>query len=571
MKTTFKAAIIILSLISQMNCPTASAKHGDENLYQLFRQYTGTDKDRAVIYAEKYLESSENIPRDTIVAGIYSFLSEYYEFDRFRFSDAIKNEQQANEIYREHGIETKEGESDINLARLYYKIHKYHNSFKHAARADKLFSQMNDTLNQIKCENTIGIIYANLGETDTAYDIFTECSSKSRKIANNEMLIASMNNLGLCSSINGDSTAALTYFVECEKLCDTATSQSVVFSIKSQIATSLIYCNRIEGAKSKIGELREIASGIEQLGNYERINGILHYVTEEYDRATECFNRAIQYYSQGEFGHELFYCYRILSQAYRMTGKYTDAYNSLSASCNIELNKSSISDMYKMINYQNELDEAALLQQDKDRKHKNTLIIIGIITIFLTGVFCTIMLMGRKIYRNKKRELEIKNTEIANSRKEHELKIRNQLIDITQTHQAQLQKQYGKIIRELERIMSDTQDNRTKAELDKVCHSISNIDSDDKTIQEMEKFLPNYDSRLISSLLKDFPNLTNNDKRLCALLSMNLSTKEIADITKQSPGTINVARGRLRNKLGLTGSDISIHSFFEEYKRSHNL
>ncbi len=47
------------------------------------------------------------------------------------------------------------------------------------------------------------------------------------------------------------------------------------------------------------------------------------------------------------------------------------------------------------------------------------------------------------------------------------------------------------------------------------------------------------------------PNLTTGENRLCALVRMNLHVKEIADLTMQSHTTVEMARYRLRAKLGL--------------------
>lgn len=48
-----------------------------------------------------------------------------------------------------------------------------------------------------------------------------------------------------------------------------------------------------------------------------------------------------------------------------------------------------------------------------------------------------------------------------------------------------------------------------------------------------------------------FPEITPNERRLCALLKLNLASKEIASITQQNVNAIDVARYRLRQKLGL--------------------
>lgn len=53
----------------------------------------------------------------------------------------------------------------------------------------------------------------------------------------------------------------------------------------------------------------------------------------------------------------------------------------------------------------------------------------------------------------------------------------------------------------------------------------------------------------------EFPSLSSNDLRLMALLKMNLSTKEIADILGISPQSVNTARYRLRKRLNLKPED----------------
>ena len=53
------------------------------------------------------------------------------------------------------------------------------------------------------------------------------------------------------------------------------------------------------------------------------------------------------------------------------------------------------------------------------------------------------------------------------------------------------------------------------------------------------------------SLNKKYPGLTITERRLCAFIKLNLSTKEIAAITKRNPESIHMTRSRLRKKMGL--------------------
>ncbi|HEY9123012.1 MAG TPA: response regulator [Bacteroidales bacterium] len=56
-------------------------------------------------------------------------------------------------------------------------------------------------------------------------------------------------------------------------------------------------------------------------------------------------------------------------------------------------------------------------------------------------------------------------------------------------------------------------------------------------------------------LVKLHPELTPNEKKLCALLKLNLSSKDIAALTLQDAKSVDMARYRLRKKLGLQQED----------------
>ena len=58
-----------------------------------------------------------------------------------------------------------------------------------------------------------------------------------------------------------------------------------------------------------------------------------------------------------------------------------------------------------------------------------------------------------------------------------------------------------------------------------------------------------------TKLDQEFPDLTKTERKLCALLKLGMSSKEIATITMIRPESVDTARSRLRKKLGLTGED----------------
>ncbi len=65
-----------------------------------------------------------------------------------------------------------------------------------------------------------------------------------------------------------------------------------------------------------------------------------------------------------------------------------------------------------------------------------------------------------------------------------------------------------------------------------------------------QKFL-DLNPEFMNILGKKYPQLSPTERKLCCLLRMNLSSKEIAAIIFQEPSSVDVARYRIRQKLGL--------------------
>jgi tetratricopeptide (TPR) repeat protein len=82
--------------------------------------------------------------------------------------------------------------------------------------------------------------------------------------------------------------------------------------------------------------------------------------------------------------------------------------------------------------------------------------------------------------------------------------------------------------------------------------------------QEFEVRFQQVYENFFKVLTTKFPDLTPGERRLCDFLKLNMTTKEISALTYQNAKSIDVARTRLRKKLGLTGSDQNLVTFLEQ-------
>ncbi len=88
---------------------------------------------------------------------------------------------------------------------------------------------------------------------------------------------------------------------------------------------------------------------------------------------------------------------------------------------------------------------------------------------------------------------------------------------------------------------------------------------EDKAWQDFELRFQQVHPMFYEKLQRDFPDLSLNERRLCAFLKLNMTTKEISAITGQSLNSIQVARWRMRKKLNLQDAEEALTDFFSKY------
>jgi DNA-binding CsgD family transcriptional regulator len=96
-----------------------------------------------------------------------------------------------------------------------------------------------------------------------------------------------------------------------------------------------------------------------------------------------------------------------------------------------------------------------------------------------------------------------------------------------------------------------------------IINELKNLE-DDSIWEEFELRFNEVHQGFYKRIKKQFPNLSINDLRLCAFLKLNLSTKDIASITYQTPGSIDVARARLQKKLGINNTNVNLTELIQQ-------
>ncbi|MEM1358288.1 MAG: helix-turn-helix transcriptional regulator, partial [Bacteroidota bacterium] len=88
-----------------------------------------------------------------------------------------------------------------------------------------------------------------------------------------------------------------------------------------------------------------------------------------------------------------------------------------------------------------------------------------------------------------------------------------------------------------------------------IIRSIKSNVGNDLHWQEFEARFISVNKDFYANLKQKFPNLTQGDLRLCALIKLNFSSKDVAKLLGISVESVHTTRYRLRKKLGLERKD----------------
>lgn len=239
-----------------------------------------------------------------------------------------------------------------------------------------------------------------------------------------------------------------------------------------------------------------------------------------------------------------------LSRLYKINKKYNKAleyyvlYKQYSDSVFNEENVRKLAQTEMQFRFDKKMKEEELKNtiQAQKQQRKIWIFVTVSILLFLTLIIVVLFL---KLENNRKRKAEAEK-----KRLEDKLEHTNKELA---THVLYLMKKNEFILTVITKLKKARLDAKTENKKI-ISELIHNLESNSGMIswEEFEIRFQEVHTDFYSNLRKSYPELSNNEIRLCAFLKLNMTTKEIAAITYQSLNSIKVARYRLRKKLGLT-------------------
>ncbi len=502
-------------------------------LISLSSHYVTTDLNTGILYAERALLLAEDVNNKDLIAksalnfGTMLFYSGLMEL-------SAKKLYQSIETYRKLNDQGGTATALTNLGSIKLFGEEFEAAEEIFLNAADVFraiaAESGDTLPPVQLSpiyNNLGIIYQNTGQAEKAIEFYRKGIAVSQKYPHDQTNLGNLyNNLG------------------------------------STYIDLGLYTDAYQAIMKALG-IREDAGNIAGVAQSYRMLGVYYMALENYLQAIEAFKESERIALEvGNIGlivpvsEKLYEIYKSLNNPAQAL-HYHEQFKEFSDKVNLEQSLAQI----RALEMATEFEERERLRQIEQRriKARNTFIwVVMLLVVVIMALMFFLSLSRVKGLRLKNKNIRLisENMKLEKENLQNELEMKKKELTTNVMYQIRKNELIGDIARKLlaySRELKKTDQEQVISivkELEKTQH--------ESIWEEFEIRFHQVHNEFFDRINASHSDLSINERRLCAFLRLNMTTKEIASITGQSQRSIEVARTRLRKKLNLTNSETGL-------------
>jgi tetratricopeptide (TPR) repeat protein len=483
--------------------------------------------------------------------------------------------------------------ANIILANLYRRAGDLKKAMNCGQKAMDLAKGMKKDGEYFDAACLVGYIYDELGDYDQSTELFFNCLKQSEKMGDRKRIARAVYGIGYTCFSQNNFSKSLEYYQKAlaisREIGDTSVIAGCLNNISavygSQNDTQYIeqYVREAIAINLKMKNLHWVSINYGNLGSYyldrNQYDSAFTYFEKSYDIAVGIGNAAQMaatsyllagfYIKTGDPGSGLKWALKALElgekfglkkKVYETTQLLRDIYlkkNNLALAYHYDtlgyimkdsLNLDANNTLMSKLELRYQLEKSA---QDKQLEETRRLAAVIIVLSVLVALILVILLLYVR-HRLKSKYLRLEKEKL-----EAELDFRNK--ELASNVMSLMKK--NEILSEITQRLIDLQKLSLKDETRK---SIEHIALDlQKTMEvgiwdEFELRFRQVHTDFYEKLLQKYPDLSPNEQKLCAFLRLNMTNKEISELTGQSIKALETARYRLRIKFGISNSQVNL-------------
>lgn len=494
-----------------------------DSLIQQSNYYLKSDLKKSLSYALRTLEASSKQDNKYNQMLAYEQLGKVYYYIGM-FDKCYVNWQKARELAVEISDELKISNTTFNLVALLIVIKDYDKALHYLNKVKPYYFSKNSPeflLKQLNVINNEAIIYQNKGMMNEAQKSFEEGIAIFNQLENKKSHLSLLNAYAFFLIEQERYPLAIEILDQINQLNNEGGNYNAQIDATIQFRYAVIYntLNNKEKLRYHLKRGIETAKAINSISLLKEFN-FLSYKINKAENNTE---KAL-----------------LFKESYDSLFQLEQVNESKLAIVHDEFEE-------EIAKFQNQVEDETI----EFNKQK--------IIIFSTSLFIILVLVYYFTYRFRKQKKE-QAKKISNFKAlEKKLETKEKGLITLELKQIQQNAFFEKIIADIKSNASEKKAesyDRNKIEvLNKGSQSLWN---------EFELRFNQVENDFYAQLEKISQDLTKNERRLCALLRLDFSTKEIAQINNQSVRSVEIARTRIRKKLNLTNTNIKLNTFLKQ-------
>lgn len=345
---------------------------------------------------------------------------------------------------------------------------------------------------------------------------------------------------------------------------DKAIRLSELKNLHEAHCTSLITLGKLYEKQDKMNSALEAYKKAFNIykGNYSYMLSCLDGIMRMYDHEN---NRdSLKYYaeitidltSNKKAGLQLPRAYRYLSEIAASENKYKEAFELHTVYHAFNDSQAKLKNNEALIRVEEEYKfNNALNLVESERRIKFFQTVIAVSFLFLVLLLFIILFINQKLRHNR--------SILEKEKLQKNLLNKSQKLTSNAMHSIKSKEVHEKVIRLLSKVKNKV-DSDSKKDIKLIIKTLEESENED-TWKEFEVYFSNVYPDFYKNLATDFPDLTLNEKKICAFTKMKMNSKEISNFSNARVNTVTVAKTRIKKKLGITNTNQTLEQFLEKY------
>lgn len=424
----------------------------------------------------------------------------------------------------------------------------------------KIYEELKELSGMAQASSRIGVLYFKQKNYPKALEYLLNSLELSKKTNLVDGITSNLNSIANVYAEQNDFQKALKNYQEALDIAIKHNELRMEGTISLSIGTTYL---KLRQYQMSINHFERALAIFKKLNNQLRIAkcqvqfGEYYLATADYSKGVDYAKEAL--INSGKMGfrdvelsaaqilHRLSLAMKDTLEAYR----YAFLETQLKDSLNSGEKQKMLTKLEAQYQFDKEQSQIAIAQQRKD-----FLTIILIILLF-SGIIILFLIWARQKVKARNANLEKENLQ-----KELEFKNKEMVLNVMSLMKKN--EMLADLSEKLIQIDHEATTPEGKETIKKVAKELQK-NQEEEIWKEFSLRFKEVHGDFYDKLLTKFPTLGPNDLKLCAFLRLNMSSKDIAALTGQRVSSLETARHRLRQKLGISNADVNLITFLSQF------